>query len=78
VDGYWYPVEGRYVWHDGYWTRPTYPGAHWVSPRHDGDRFFEGYWEGERGRVAHDHRWDRDRHRDYREDRREERREDRR
>jgi len=27
--------------------------------------FFEGYWEGDRGRNNHDHRWDRDRNRDY-------------
>jgi len=66
VDGYWYPVGRRYVWHDGYWTRPPYPGAVWVLPRHDGERFYEGYWEGDRGRFAHEHRWDRDRDRDFR------------
>ncbi len=65
VDGYWYPVSGRYVWHDGYWSRPIYPGAHWVGPRHDGERFYQGYWEGEHGKVAHDHRWDKEHDRDY-------------
>ena len=61
VDGYWYPVGHHYKWHDGYWTRPPYPGAVWVVPRHDGERFVEGYWEGDHGRRPHDHQWDRDR-----------------
>jgi len=65
VDGYWYPVSGHYRWHNGYWTRPPYEGAVWVGPRHDGERFFDGHWEGPHGVVAHDHRWDRDRDRDY-------------
>lgn len=67
IGGYWYPVGGRYRWHDGYWTRPAYVGARWVEPRHDGERFYAGYWDGEHGRVEHDHRWDRDRdhNRDY-------------
>jgi len=66
VAGYWYPVGNHYKWHDGYWTRPPYPGAVWVVPHHDGERFFEGYWEGERGHVSHDHAWDHDKHnRDY-------------
>jgi hypothetical protein len=60
VDGYWYVVSGKYRWHDGYWTRPPYVGAHWVGPHHDGERFFDGYWEGAHGRVEHDHRWDKD------------------
>src|ERR1700687_4949801 len=60
VDGYWYPDGGRYVWHAGYWTRPPYPGAHWVAPRHDGAMFYAGFWDGGRGRIDHDHRWDRD------------------
>lgn len=68
VGGYWYPAGNHYKWHNGYWTRPPYPMAHWVMPRHDGERYFAGYWDGERGRVEHDHRWDRDKqHRDYRE-----------
>jgi hypothetical protein len=66
IAGYWYPGGRRYKWHDGYWTRVPYPGARWVVGRHDGERFFPGYWEGERGRRDHDHRWDRDRRvRDY-------------
>lgn len=67
VDGYWYPLGRRYRWHEGYWTRPPYSGARWVAPHHDGDEFFEGYWEGDRGRMEHDHRWDRDRNRDFHE-----------
>jgi hypothetical protein len=69
VDGYWYPVGNRYRWHDGYWTRPPYPASRWVAPRHDGERFYEGYWDGDRGRREHDHRWDRDRDRDFGRDR---------
>jgi hypothetical protein len=63
VQGYYYPVGGHYKWHDGYWSRPPYEGAYWVAPRHDGQMFFEGHWEGPRGQVAHDHRWDHDRNR---------------
>jgi hypothetical protein len=65
VAGYWYPVGGRYVWHDGYWTRPPYAGARWIGPRHDGRLYHEGYWDGGRGRVEHRHDWDRDRDRDF-------------
>ena len=67
IAGYWYPVGGHYTWHAGYWTRPAYEGAHWVEPRHDGTQFYAGYWDGEHGRVEHDHGWDRggDRNRDY-------------
>jgi hypothetical protein len=67
IGGYWYPVGGHYRWHDGYWTRPVYAGAHWVEPRHDGERFYAGYWDGEHGQVAHDHTWDKhpDHNRDY-------------
>ena len=68
VDGYWYVVGNRYRWHNGYWTRPPYPAAHWVAPHHDGEMFFEGYWEGDRGRREHDHHWDRDRDRDFHHD----------
>ncbi|HWW86615.1 MAG TPA: YXWGXW repeat-containing protein [Vicinamibacterales bacterium] len=64
VDGYWYPVGQRWMWHAGYWTRPPYAGAYWVQPYHDGARFVPGYWEGDRGRLEHDHRWDRGRDRD--------------
>ncbi len=65
VDGYWYANGGRWAWHNGYYTRPPYEGAHWAAPRYEGGRFFEGFWEGDRGRFAHDHRWDRDRNHDY-------------
>jgi hypothetical protein len=64
VEGYWYPVQRHYVWHDGYWTRPPYRGARWVAARYDGRAFFEGYWDGPRGRIEHDHHWDRDHDRD--------------
>ena len=67
VEGYWYPVGRHYRWHEGYWSRPPYVGARWVAPRHDGERYFAGYWEGDRGRVEHDHRWDRHGDRDYHE-----------
>jgi hypothetical protein len=69
VDGYWYPVNGRYVWHQGYWTRAPYAGAHWVAPHHEEGKWFDGYWDGEHGRVRHDHAWDRERERDYHHDR---------
>ena len=64
VAGYWYPMGKRYKWHEGYYTRPPYAGARWVSPHHDGERFFAGYWDGDRGRLGHDHHWDRDHDRD--------------
>jgi len=67
VVGYWYPEGRHYEWHEGYWTRPPYEGARWVPPQHDGNRFFEGYWQGPRGIVQHDHHWDRGRDRDFRE-----------
>ncbi len=72
IGGYWYPVGRQYRWHEGYWTRPPYAGARWVGARHDGENFHEGYWEGERGQFAHDHRWDRnkDRKRDFDRDQR--------
>ena len=65
VDGYWYPEGNRYQWHEGYWTRRPYAGSRWITPRYEGGAFFEGYWEGDHGRVQHDHRWDRDRNRDF-------------
>jgi WXXGXW repeat (2 copies) len=70
VEGYWYPVRGRWVWHDGYWSRPPFSGAYWVAPYYWNGRYVGGYWDGARGRYEHDHRWDRDRRRDWREDRR--------
>jgi hypothetical protein len=66
IDGYWYPSGRRYIWHSGYWTREPYAGARWIGPRYEGGQYFAGYWSGDRGRIDHDHRWDRDRNRDYR------------
>jgi WXXGXW repeat (2 copies) len=66
VDGYWYPVGRHYVWHNGYWTRPPYAGAYWVEPYYWGGLYYAGHWEGDRGRVNHDHRWDRTRQHDER------------
>lgn len=68
VEGYWYPVGNHYRWHNGYWTLPPYSGARWIAPHHDGHQFFQGYWEGNRGRLNHDHRWDRGIERDHRHD----------
>jgi len=67
LGGYWYPQGNKYKWHDGYWTRPPYEGARWVEPHHDGHEYFAGRWEGEKGNVNHDHKWDRgrDHNRDY-------------
>ncbi|HEX3701831.1 MAG TPA: hypothetical protein VHU82_00780 [Vicinamibacterales bacterium] len=64
VEGYQYPEGGHYKWHDGYWTRPPYQGAYWVAPYHSGERYVPGRWEGSRGVVAHDHRWDKSKQRD--------------
>ena len=33
VEGYWYPVDNRYVWHNGYWTRAPYTRAPTGSSR---------------------------------------------
>ena len=65
IAGYWYPVGRRYRWHEGYWTRPPYAGARWIEPRSEHGRFYEGYWDGDRGRLRHDHDWDRRKNRDY-------------
>jgi WXXGXW repeat (2 copies) len=66
VEGYQYPDGQRYKWHDGYWTRPPYEGAYWVEPYHVQGQYFAGRWEGARGNVAHNHRWDRGNQRDER------------
>jgi hypothetical protein len=66
VQGYWYPVGHHWKWHKGYWTRAPYSGARWFGPRYEGGQYYEGYWEGEHGRMEHNHHWDRDRERDYR------------
>ena len=65
VEGYWYPVHGHYRWHEGYWTRAPYAGARWVGPRFEGGLFYNGYWDGDRGRFEHRHEWDHDRDRDH-------------
>jgi hypothetical protein len=66
IEGYQYPEAGRYKWHDGYWSRPPYEGAYWAPAYYDDGQYFAGRWEGERGFVAHDHRWDRGNQRDER------------
>ena len=68
VEGYQYPQGSHYAWHDGYWTRPPYQGAYWVEPYHVGGQYFAGRWEGSRGYIDHNHRWDRERQRDERRD----------
>jgi len=65
VEGYWYPAGKHYKWHEGYWTRPPYEGAHWVAPHHDGERYYAGCWEGDHGRIEHDHHSDHSRDRDF-------------
>jgi hypothetical protein len=66
VDGYWYPVGSKYVWHAGYWTAPPYSGAYWNEPYHNGTQYVPGYWDGDHGRADHDHHSDRNKHRDGR------------
>jgi hypothetical protein len=66
VEGYWYPVNGRYVWHDGYWTRPPYSDAYWAEPYYQRGEYYSGHWAGPQGDVHHDHRWDQTRERDER------------
>jgi hypothetical protein len=64
VEGYWYPQNGRWAWHNGYWTQPPYEGAYWAAPYYYRGEYFEGRWEGPRGFVNHNHEWDRRRERD--------------
>ena len=66
VNAYWYPVGNHYKWHEGYWTRAPYAGYRWVGPRYEGGQFFNGYWEGGRERIEHDHKWDKHHDRDNR------------
>lgn len=66
VEGYWYPANGQYRWHNGYWTRPPYEDAYWVAPYYQGNQYYTGHWEGRRGDVHHDHSWDQSRQRDER------------
>jgi hypothetical protein len=68
IEGYQYPQGNHYVWHDGYWTRPPYAGAYWVEPYHIDGQYYTGRWEGSRGNVSHDHRWDKGKQRDERRD----------
>jgi hypothetical protein len=68
IEGYWYPQGSHYKWLNGYWTRPPYEGAYWVAPYHVGGQYFPGQWEGRRGNIAHDYRWDRSKQRDERRD----------
>jgi hypothetical protein len=71
IGGYWYPDNGHYRWHEGYYSRPPYQGALWIQPRHDGQQYFAGYWQGEgRERVDHDHHTDRGHDRDWHDDHR--------
>jgi hypothetical protein len=65
VEGYWYVQGGHYHWHNGYWTRPPYPGAYWVAPYYVQGHYYPGQWEGGRGVVSHQHRWDQTARRDY-------------
>ena len=65
VDGYWYPVGSRYVWHAGYWTAAPYEGAYWNEPYYTGHQYVAGYWDGDRGRSDHNHGTDRNKQRDY-------------
>lgn len=66
VEGYWYPVRGHYTWHAGYWSRPPYEGAVWIAPHHDGQQYYNGYWQAPgRDRVEHNHASDHNRERDY-------------
>jgi len=65
IEGYWYPTEGHYYWHGGYWTRPPYVGAVWVVPHYAEGHYYAGYWNGPRGRFEHDHNWDHDDDRDH-------------
>jgi hypothetical protein len=64
IEGYQYPQGNHYRWHDGYWTRPPYQGAYWSAPYHSGGQYYAGRWEGSRGAINHNHRWDRGKDRD--------------
>ena len=66
VDGYWYPVGSRYVWHAGYWTAAPYEGAYWNEPYYNGHQYIVGYWDGDNGRWDHDNKTGRNsRHDDH-------------
>jgi len=53
VGGYYYPVAGRYAWHNGYWARPPYAGSYWVAPRYYGAHYYGGYWAAPHGHYAY-------------------------
>ena len=59
TQGYWAPVDGRYVWYPGRWARPPYYGAAWYGPRWEhgdrGWRYHEGGWRGRRWHDDDDH-----------------------
>ena len=65
VGGYWYPIAGHWRWHSGYWTRAPYAYAQWVTPRYERGVYVAGYWQGEHGRIEHDHHWDKAKERDF-------------
>ena len=44
VGGYWYPYGRTYRWRAGYWARPAFAGARWVTPRYYSGRYYHGYW----------------------------------
>src|SRR5260370_5823665 len=52
VDGYWYPVDGRYRWHEGYWTRPAYGGGRWGKSRPWGASLCKCLLRGETRRAG--------------------------
>lgn len=53
VGGYYYPVAGRYVWHNGYYAYPPYAGAVWMGPRYYGGHYYNGYWSAPHGHYAY-------------------------
>ena len=63
VQGFWAPVEGRYVWRPGRWIRPPYGDGEWHPARWEhgdhGYRYHEGYW-GHHVERHEDHDRDRD------------------
>ncbi len=65
IPGYYYPEGRRFAWREGYWSRPPYAGAYWVTPRYYEQRYYPGYWQRRDDRWdRRDDRWDRDRGRD--------------
>jgi hypothetical protein len=68
VEGYQYPQNGKYRWHDGYWTRPPFQGAYWVEPYYYRGQYYAGRWEDGRRTMNHDHHWDGGKDRDWHHD----------